>query len=260
VILAGGRASHVDASGPPIPKPLLPVDGGTVLDVIIAQLRARGCGDLTLTVGRLAPLIQAVVGERRDVDIRYVVEQEPLGTVGALPRIAGLDETFLMMNGDVLTALDYDDLCAAHAADRNTLTIATHMRELRVDYGVLETAPSGREAHQVTGYREKPAISYQVSMGVFVVEPRAVRHVPAGRSFDIPDLLTALAAAGERVGSYLYDGPWFDLSRPDDLAAAHDQFDRLRGLLLPGGAAPTARHVCASGADVLEGGRLAPRA
>jgi NDP-mannose synthase len=233
VILAGGRASHLDASAPPIPKPLLPVNGGTVLDVIVGQLGARGCTDLTLTVGRLAPLIQAVVGERPEATIGYFVEHDPLGTVGALPHIAGLDSTFLMMNGDVLTALDYDDLCACHAADGNTLTLATHRRKLRVDYGVLDVDSSEGAVKRVTGYREKPTIPYTVSMGVYVVEPRAVRHIPRDRSFDIPDLIAALAAAGERVGAYLYDGPWFDLSRPDDLTAAQEQFGRLEALLVP---------------------------
>jgi NDP-sugar pyrophosphorylase family protein len=133
-----------------------------------------------------------------------------------------------MLNGDVLTTLDFRALVDYHREQGNALTIATHRREVYVDYGVLHV-DDGR----LIGYEEKPTLYYTVSMGVYALEPSVRRFVPDDRPFDLPDLVLALLDAGERVGAYAYDGYWLDIGRHDDYEQAIAEFDGLLPRLLP---------------------------
>jgi NDP-sugar pyrophosphorylase family protein len=237
VILAGGQGSRLRPYTAVLPKPLMPVGDRAILDIVLRQLRAAGFADVTLAVGHLAHLIRAVFGDGSEcgVPIRYHHEDRALGTAGPLATIDGLDETFLMMNGDVLTTLDYAALVDCHVEARNVLTVATHRRVVQADYGVLNTAGRAGPTDRVIGYEEKPELLYTVSMGVYVLEPRAVEYVPDGEAFDLPDLVLALLAAGEPVGSYLFDGYWLDIGRREDYERAIADYERLAPLLLPEG-------------------------
>jgi NDP-mannose synthase len=233
VILAGGSGSRLAPYTTVLPKPLMPVGDRAILDVIVRQLRAAGVERITIAVGHLAHLVQAMFGdgERYGVAIDYHEEDEPLGTAGPLATIDALDETFLMLNGDVLTTIDYGALVDAHGAAENILTIATHDRSVDVDYGVIHANDSNR----IVGYDEKPTLGYTVSMGVYVLEPSVRSHVPGNRRFDLPDLVLALLEAGEPVGVFPYDGYWRDIGRQDDYLQASAEFDGLRSQLLPEG-------------------------
>jgi NDP-sugar pyrophosphorylase family protein len=240
VILAGGRGSRLAPYTTVLPKPLMPVGDRAILDIVMRQLAAAGFGEVTIAVGHLAHLIRAVFGDgsAHGVAIRYHEEDRALGTAGPLASIDGLDDTFLMMNGDVLTTLDYRALVRAHREAGNLLTIATHRRVVQADYGVLHVGERAGAGHRVVGYEEKPAMPYTVSMGVYVVEPDAVAHVPRDEPFDLPDLVLALLAAREPVGSFPFDGYWLDIGRHDDYLRAQDEYARLMGELLPGEVAP----------------------
>jgi NDP-mannose synthase len=222
VILAGGRGTRLGPFTHVLPKPLLPIGEEAILEVVVDQLREHGFTRLTLAVGYLAHLIEAVFGDgsERGVRIDYHREREPLGTVGALPDIDGLDETFLIMNGDVLTDLDYRRLYDAHRAGENVLTIATQRRVDRSDYGVLHLDGRNGATHRVTGYDEKPATTRVVSTGVYIAEPSVLARIPAGQPLDLPDLVLALIAAGEPVGSYHHEGLWLDIGRHEDYERA----------------------------------------
>jgi NDP-sugar pyrophosphorylase family protein len=227
VILAGGRGSRLAPYTTVLPKPLMPVGDRPILEILLGQLRAAGVEDVTLAVGHLAPLIEAVFGDGSRLGIRltYHLEDEPLGTAGALARLDGLDETFLMLNGDVLTDLDVGAFVAAHRAAGSVLTIATVRRDVLVDYGVLHVEDGEDAVRAVSGYDEKPTLSYRVSTGVYLLEPEAVAHVPRDRHFDLPDLVLALLAAGRPVGSYAHHGYWLDIGRPDDFERAQQDVD-----------------------------------
>ena len=134
-----------------------------------------------------------------------------------------------MLNGDVLTTLDYRELVNVHREAGNVLTIATHERLVDINYGVLHADGAGR----VVGYEEKPTLSYTVSMGVYVLEPSVRAHVPGDRRFDLPDLVQALLRVDEPVGAFPYDGYWEDIGRQDDYERAIVDFDDLLPRLLP---------------------------
>jgi NDP-sugar pyrophosphorylase family protein len=235
VILAGGRGSRLLPYTTVLPKPLLPLGDRAILDIVVRQLAAAGVPALTIATGYLAHLVRAVFadGAQYGVAIDYHEEQEPLGTAGPLAAIDGLDRTFLALNGDVLTTLDPRELVAAHERSGNVMTIAGSRRVVRADYGVMRLDGDGAGLHRLDGYDEKPESSEVVSMGIYVLEPTALAHVPDGARFDIPDLVHALLAAGEPVGSYVHEGYWRDIGRHDDYEAAAAEIDDMLPELLP---------------------------
>jgi len=234
VVLAGGQGSRLRPYTIVLPKPLLPVGDQAILDIVVRQLRARGFTRVTFAVGYLAHLIEAIFadGSEHGVAIDYHHERAPLGTAGALAGISDLDEPFLMLNGDVLTTLDFRELVRVHVASGNVFTIATHRRIVETDYGVLELDGRDGVTRKVTGYQEKPQIPCIVSMGVYVASPEVLRYIPPGERFDVPDLVRRLLDAGEPVGSYLFDGYWLDIGRHDDYQRATADYDALGSLLL----------------------------
>ena len=234
IILAGGKGSRLAPFTTVLPKPLMPIGDRAILDIVVRQLRSHDFTDLTIAVGYLAHLIQAVMGDgsRHGVRIGYQLEETPLGTAGPLAAIDGLESTFLAMNGDVLTTLDYRKLMDVHRAAGNVATIATHRRIVKTEYGVLHLDGRRGETERVTDYEEKPELAYTVSMGVYVLEPEALEHIPDGQPFDIPDLVLALLEAGKPIGSYLYDGYWLDIGRHDDYEQALEDQDEIVPRLL----------------------------
>jgi NDP-sugar pyrophosphorylase family protein len=234
VILAGGKGSRLGPYTTILPKPLLPVGDQAILDVVVHQLRELGFTELTLAVGYLAHLVRAVMsdGSHLGVNITYAEEREPLGTVGPLAQIEGLDDSFIVMNGDVLTSLDYGALIDLHREAGNILTIASHRRTVRSDYGVLHLNGDAGETQVVTGFEEKPETPHVVSMGVYAMEPRALDYIDEGAYLDLPDLVLKLIAAGEQVGSYLFDGYWLDIGRHDDYERAIAEFGEIKPILM----------------------------
>ena len=218
IILAGGRGTRLAPYTSILPKPLMPVGDRAILELVVDQLAACGVKKVSFCVGYLAHLIRAVFDQRTntDTEIVYVHEAEALGTAAPLRLVEGLDETFITMNGDVLTDLDYGDLVRYHRASGNVLTIATHQRSIKMDYGMLHLDVRER----VREFEEKPEIFSQVSMGIYVMEPSVLDHIPVGEFFDFPDLVRALLRAEEPVGAYRFKGMWFDIGRAEDYEQA----------------------------------------
>ena len=248
VILAGGKGTRLQPFTTVLPKPLLPIGDRAILEIVIEQLRLAGLTRVTLAVGYLSHLIEAVFGDGQayGVTIDYHHEHSALGTAGALAVIAGLDEPFLMMNGDLITTLDYAALVDAHLQSGNALTIATQQRTATIDFGVLSLGEGDGTTLPVVGYLEKPTSQHTVSMGIYVVNPSLLRLIEPGVYLDFPDLVLNALAEGERVGSYLYEGLWLDIGRHEDYERAVNEFSDVGGRLAPdalGREAPADRRV-----------------
>jgi NDP-sugar pyrophosphorylase family protein len=223
VILAGGKGTRLMPYTAVLPKPLMPLGDRAILELVVRQLAQQGLLDITLSVSHLAHLVEAVFGSGSDygVEITYVREDFPLGTAGPLRLVGDLEGTFLVLNGDLVTTLDYRDLVRRHQASGNTLTIATKRREVRLDYGVIEIDSDHRDGARIIGFHEKPSIERMVSMGIYVLEPEVLELIPERRPFDFPELVNALLAEGnERIGAYVYDGLWLDIGRHEDYEQA----------------------------------------
>jgi NDP-mannose synthase len=221
VVLAGGRGTRLAPYTSVLPKPLMPIGDRSILELVLGQLTACRITDVTLCVGYLSHLIEAVLENRPEdgVQISYVREQEALGTAAPLRHVAGLDSTFIAMNGDVLTTLDYRALIRSHRRSGNLLTIATRDRPIQIDYGVLHLGTNGHR-NRVEAYVEKPQMTSTVSMGIYVLEPEALGYIPPTGRCDFPDLVQSLLQNGERVGAYRYNGLWFDIGRREDYEQA----------------------------------------
>lgn len=221
VVLAGGKGSRLLPLTHVLPKPLLPIGERPILDVVLSLLARNGCTKATLAVGHLGHLIEIYCGdgERWSMEIEYFHEDQPLGTAGVLARIELPAEPFVVMNGDVLSDLSFADLLASHAAQGGELTIASFRRRVRDELGILETGPD----HRLLAYHEKPEHEYQVSMGIYALEPSAVELIPAGRPMDFPDLVQALLDAGRQVSTHPHEGYWLDLGRHDDFRLANEE-------------------------------------
>jgi NDP-mannose synthase len=234
VILAGGKGQRLRPYTTVLPKPLMPIGDMPILEVVLRQLATAGVTDITMAVGHLGELLQAFFGDgkRLGLKIEYSFETRPLGTVGPLTLVPSLrdEHHFLVMNGDVLTTLDYADLIRHHRKSANSVTIATYRRHVKVDFGVIESDPV---SNLLTGYVEKPSFDYRVSMGVYCFDSNVLRLLTPDAHCDFPDLIKSLLVAGERVGSYPFDGYWLDIGRPDDYATAIDEFETRRAEFLP---------------------------
>ncbi len=233
VILAGGKGRRLRPYTTVLPKPLMPLGDMPIIEVVLRQLAAGGFDQVTVAVGYLAELLMAYCGDgsKFGLKLSYSREEEPLGTAGPLALIDGLDDTFLVMNGDVLTSLDLRGLVQQHRASGAVATIATHQRQQQINYGIIESDDHDR----VSAYIEKPTYRYQVSMGIYVLEPAVLGFIPRGQYLDLPDLVRQLMAAGRPVMAHPFDGYWLDIGRHDDYEQAVEEFEAMRPMLLGAG-------------------------
>jgi len=232
VILAGGKGTRLAPYTTVLPKPLMPIGDMPILEVVLRQLKNGGISRVTMAVGHLAELLQAFFqdGRRLGLPIDYSMEDTALGTVGPLTLIDGLDETFLVMNGDTLTTLDYRTLVEHHRASGAIATVAAYVRQVKIDFGVIEVDSAG----MIDNYIEKPTFDYRVSMGIYVFEPGVMRYLQRDEYRDLPDLVRTLIGQGQKVATYPFDGYWLDMGRPDDYARAIEEFTSRRAEFLPG--------------------------
>jgi len=202
-----------------------------ILEILLRQMKRAGINQAVLTVGHLAEMLRLFFQDGRNLglDITYSYEDSPLGTAGPLSLIDGLDDTFMVANGDVLTTLPLNSLLDHHRLSGAAATIAMHRRKVHIDLGVIEQNDDG----QVTGYIEKPTYDFMVSMGIYVFEPRVLEYIPRDQYLDFPDLVKQLIAADEIVAGFPFDGYWQDLGRADDYERAIEDFDRMKSLFLP---------------------------
>jgi len=231
VILAGGKGVRLRPYTTTLPKPLMPIgDKHAILEIVLDQLAGCGFTSVTLAINHLGPLIKAFVGDgsRWQLTVDYIEEDRPLSTVGPLFALKDqLPDEFLVMNGDVLTDLDYADLLNQHSLSGTGLTVAIAERTHRVEFGVLDV-----EASHVVGFREKPDLRYQVSMGVYGMSRLTLAPYPPGRPFGFDQLVLDLLARGEHPATYPFAGFWLDIGRPEDYDEANRSFEENRSKLL----------------------------
>jgi NDP-sugar pyrophosphorylase family protein len=230
VVLAGGFGMRLRPYTTILPKPLLPIGDRPILEIILRQLAAAGFARVDLCVGHLGELIRVYFTDGtvlpEGLELAWHWEPgEPLGTAGALRVVPGLEGTFLAMNGDILTTLNYQALLAYHRESGAGLTIATQRKSVEIELGVIEL-----DADRVSGYREKPTLGYDVSMGIYVYEARVLEHLPDGPC-QFPELVQRLLDAGETVCAYRSDAAWYDLGTITEYERAVADLEALGGTL-----------------------------
>ena len=229
IILAGGKGTRLKPYTTVLPKPLLPIGDLPILEVVIKQLKKNGFKKIIMAIGHQHDLFIAFFGNghKWGITIEYYVEKEPMGTAGAIYHIDNLENNFLMMNGDILTDLNFKELFNIHKNKKADLTISTHRRTQDINYGTLEYNHEGF----LTKFIEKPSIPFSVSMGVYVLSRSVLSLIPKKGRFDFPDLVQKILA--EKMPAYCppYDGYWMDIGRPEDYEQAIDDYEKIKDRL-----------------------------
>ncbi len=231
VVLAGGKGTRLAPYTYILPKPMMPIGEHAILEILLGQMGRSGIQEVVLAVGHLSDLMETYFkdGSQYGLKITYARETKPLGTAGPLAFVDGLDDTFLVCNGDILTLIDINKLVAFHKEHQALCTIASHQRSQKIDLGVIE---HNEDSYQVVNYIEKPSLEFLVSMGIYIFEPKVLEYIPRGVYFDFPSLVNSLLKAGEMVVSYPYDGYWRDLGNHDDYIAANEDFENMSSQFL----------------------------
>ena len=209
----------------------MPIDGMPILEVIVKQLAHFRIKEVIFTVSQQSePLLSAYFGNggQYGVNIHYSKEERPLGTVGPLSLIQDLPETFLVMNGDILTTLNYQKLIQYHRQQKGLVTIAMNQKEVQLELGVMEC----NRTHRLTRYIEKPTLSYSVSMGIYVFEKSVLKWIPSKRYLDFPVLIHKLIKRKEKVVCYPSNDFWLDIGSHEDYEEAQKKFHEMRKRLL----------------------------
>ena len=231
VVLAGGRGTRLAPYTQVFPKPLVPVGGMPILEIVLRQLRWYGVREVVLSVGYLAEFIEAYFRTRPlpGIKISYLHESKPLGTAGALGLLDKTDDNLLVVNGDVLTTLDFGKMMEFHLEHKPALTIGVHRKSVKIDLGVLQVDPLS----SVVGYDEKPSLHYLCSMGIYLYSRAALDAIEPGERLDFPELVLKLLEQGRTALAYQSGCYWLDIGRHDDYERASDEFTRLRSSFLP---------------------------
>ena len=230
VILAGGKGTRLRPYTVVLPKPLMPVGDYPILEVIIKQLVPAGFNHITLAINHQAALFRTFFGdgEKWNANIDFSLEQEPLGTMGPLKLINDLPDDFLVMNGDILTDLSFKELYANHLNSGALLTISSYKRIQDIDYGVLEV----NKNRLLSGFKEKPKIPFEVSMGIYILNKKALELIPENKYYGFDHLVLDLLRTDEKINVVLHEGYWLDIGRPDDYMKAIDEFDSMKHIFI----------------------------
>ena len=219
VVMAGGFGKRLLPLTDETPKPMLHVGDKPILERIVNQLRDAGVQLVSMTTHFRPEVIQQHFGDGGDfgVGIQYVQENEPLGTAGALSLVEEQQEPLLVINGDILTDIDFRAMIAFHREHHADLTVAVREFDVEVPYGVVES-----DGAVVTGLQEKPVFKFFVNAGIYLLEPAVRAHIPAGRRFDMTDLITHLLSLGRPVVSFPVVEYWLDIGRHADYERAQE--------------------------------------
>lgn len=229
VILCGGLGTRLRPYTVVFPKPLMPVGEYPILEIVVRQLVGFGFNHITMAVNHQADLIKAFFGsgEKWNIKIDYSLEDMPLGTMGPLKLIKDLPENFLIMNGDVLTNLDFAEFYDYHADNNNIFTISSYLREEKAEYGVLEVVDN-----ILTSFKEKPIVKYNVSMGIYMANKRILKYIPDNKAYGFDNLMLDLIDNKEPAHIKQFKDYWLDIGRPDDYEKATDQFLNNKNIFL----------------------------
>jgi len=223
VMMVGGKGTRLRPYSYVLPKPMVPVGKYPVLEIAIMQLKKNGIEEIIFSLGYMGHLIRSFFGDgdRFGVKFTYSEEKEFLGTAGHLGLVKDkLTDTFLVMNGDVLAAIDFEDLLRKHKESKATVTAVVQKQRNTLQYGVVTIANDGR----IMDYIEKPTQESDATIGMYLMEPKVLDYVEYNKFLDMPALIMKLVNAGELVQSYQLKGTWLHLSRAGDFEKANENW------------------------------------
>jgi len=223
--MAGGKGTRLLPHTLDCPKPMLPVDGKPMLQILIEQCVSAGLRKIYLSVNYLKEQIIDYFGDGKDygADISYLIEDEPLGTAGSLKLLPLplINTPFLVMNGDVLTHLDFRHLIEFHQMHGGIATVCGREHKVNIPFGVINHSGSN-----LIELEEKPSINYLVNAGIYVLAPSILNFIEKSAFLDMPILLREALSVGNQVNVCPVHEYWLDIGRPETLEQAHKEWSR----------------------------------
>jgi NDP-mannose synthase len=239
VVLAAGKGTRLRPLTLEKPKPLLDLGGQPIIETIVRQLVFFGFDDITVTSSYLSEKIEEYLPKLaavlpKQITLRHEPQAKLMGTAGGLSSIAGLadDGPFLVMNGDLISTMDFGAFMAYHRQHSPALTIGRYPAVQQIKLGILDVDNDGN----VTNYREKPEMTFPVSMGVYIYAPETLSYIPPAGWLDLPDLVLRLINDGKQVATFPFEGYWLDVGTHDDFERANKAIREQRTMFLPDGA------------------------
>lgn len=226
IILAGGKGTRLMPYTTTLPKPLVPVGDKPILEYLIVKLKRNGFNHITITVNHFAELIEAFFGngDKWGVKIDYSLESKPLSTIGPLTLIDDLPESFLVMNGDVLTDINLKLFFTEHLSSKAEVSVAAYRRKVKIDFGVLELDKDGN----LIGFKEKPEYDFFVSMGVYIINRNVIANLEKDVKYGFDNLMIDGIKSGMKIKVFAQDGFWLDIGRPDDYEKANNIINKIK--------------------------------
>lgn len=231
IILAGGKGTRLYPYTVSIPKPLVPVADLPIIDIVLRQLAYYGFKKVTIALGYMADMLEAFVGNgaKYGLKITYSREEKPLGTIAPLKLIKNLEDNFLVMNGDLLTNINYKELIDHHLTHKALATISTYTKKTKLQLGVIENDKDNR----IVGFKEKPVLENKVSMGIYLFNKQIIKYIPDDEYFGFDSLMYKMIEKNDKVISYQFAGKWLDIGTHEDLAMATEEFNKYKVEFLP---------------------------
>lgn len=224
LILAGGLGRRLGALTQDTPKPLLPINGRPLLEILVEQMRTQGFRRFFVSVNYRAHKIEEDLadGARFGVEIKYLREDKPLGTAGPI-RLLGdkISEPFIVINGDVLTRTQFGYFFQYHLEGRYDLTMGVKQYDMQVSYGVVEFA-----SDRVVSFKEKPVKSFFVNAGLYALNPDVVEHIPKDSYFEMPNLIEILLKQRRAISGFPVHEYWTDIGGHAEYERAHGDYER----------------------------------
>ncbi len=229
LLMAGGRGERLRPATLTTPKPLLRIEGKCIIDYNVEALAGCGITDITVAVRYLAEQLEEhFAAPVAGVQVRCLLEEEPLGTIGAAAALPYDRRATLVMNSDLITTIDFEEMYLRHKEQGNAVTIAAVPYQVSVPYAVLGT--DAAEPTRVTAIEEKPSYSYYANAGIYIFEPEALSLLRRGTRTDATDLIATAISTGMRVGYYAVGGTWIDVGSPVDFRQAGELMRHVRSL------------------------------
>lgn len=231
IILAGGKGTRLYPYTVSIPKPLIPIGDTPIIEIVIQQLAHHGFKEIILALGYMADMMQAFVGDgsKYGLKIRHSIEEKPLGTLAPLKLLEDLDDNFLVMNGDLLTDINYSELFQYHLKKEAKATVATYTKKTKLHLGVIDF----NEENRIVGFREKPVLQNKVSMGIYIYNKGILDYIPKNEPFGFDSLMYRMIEKKDKAFTYEFKGRWYDIGMHDDLVVASEEFENNKNIYLP---------------------------
>ncbi len=222
IILAGGRGIRLRPYSFVLPKPLMPIHRESILEILIKQLSYFGFNHITLAVNNRADLFKALFSNQKKygVKIDLSIEKEDLHTIGPLTIIKKLPQNFLVINGDILTDLNFKNFYNFHNKNKSLLTICSHTIDSKIDFGVIES----NKDNNLIKFKEKPINKIDISLGIYMVNKKVVKLIPKNKKFGFNNLIEIMLKNNKIVKAYKTKKLWFDIGKAKDLSEATDYF------------------------------------